>query len=115
MAFGSAGIAIDNSGDILVGALGLGICRIQPTTGQQTIVASGWPFVYPKGVAVEADGQILVADFGAFTHLDPQGTSTHSGAIFRVKPNSGAKTVLLRGWKFHGEEFHVAGFVEVMP
>jgi sugar lactone lactonase YvrE len=36
--------------------------RVDPTTGTQTVLSTGQHFVDPAGVAVEANGDILVID-----------------------------------------------------
>ena len=65
--------------------------RVDPATGAQTTVSSGGSFVNPLGIAVEADGDILVADADAF--------GGHGGAI-RVDPATGAQTTVSAGGSF---------------
>src|SRR5262249_6628513 len=91
--FAPAALAVEASGQILITAsLNVGgdaLLRIDPATGTSTIVsdfgagsdthASG---LY--GIAVEANGQMLVA--AAFT--------LNGGALFRVNPSTGARTIL---------------------
>jgi sugar lactone lactonase YvrE len=61
------------------------LIRVDPLTGNQSLVASGDQLVDPAGVAVGQGGQLWVAD-----NLDPDG----SGRIVRVDPGTGAqKTV----------------------
>src|SRR2546428_14160975 len=48
-----------------VGSLG-GVIRVNPATGAQTVVSSGVNFVEPTGIAIAANGDILVADPSAF-------------------------------------------------
>ena len=90
------GVALDADGDILVAdasALGGtgGVIRVDPTSGARTAVsangapAGGPDFAIPVGVALEADGDILVADVDAFG-----GT----GGVIRVDPASGTRTTL---------------------
>ncbi|MBI5774404.1 MAG: VCBS repeat-containing protein, partial [Verrucomicrobia bacterium] len=61
------------------------VYRISKSTLAQTVVSSGADFAEPVGVAVEADDSILVADSDAYSNL---------GAVFRVHPISGVKTLL---------------------
>ncbi|HEV8614204.1 MAG TPA: post-COAP-1 domain-containing protein [Methylomirabilota bacterium] len=92
------GVALEASGQILVtdqtagrGSLGA-LFRVDATTGARTLLsdfgipAQGPLGVDPFGVAVEASGQILVADIHA-------GTSS-LGALFRVDATTGARTLL---------------------
>jgi hypothetical protein len=86
--------AFEADGDIVVvdgfafGFAG-GVIRVDPVTGaRSTVSTSGAPaggaeFARPFGVAVEADGNILVADPTAWDTL---------GAVIRVDPVSGARS-----------------------
>ena len=86
-----------SGGDILVADYdafadsGGGVIRVSPTTGARTTVsANGMPpgepaFANPFGIAVEADGEILVADPDVFDG---------GGAVFRVDPATGARTTV---------------------
>ncbi len=56
-------------------------------TGAQTVVSSGGFFVGPYGLAIEASGNILVADANA-------------QAVIRVDPVSGAQTLVSSGGLF---------------
>jgi hypothetical protein len=91
------GVAVEADGDILVAdqtAFGFfgGVIRVDPATGARTTVsangapAGGPAFENPFGVAVEADGDILVADRDAFANLE--------GGVIRVDPATGARTAL---------------------
>jgi hypothetical protein len=77
-----------NAGTNLGGAL----FSINPTTGARTLLsdfgntAQGPRGVDPFGVAVEAAGTILVSDPNAGTNA--------RGALFRVDPSTGARTLL---------------------
>jgi Ca2+-binding RTX toxin-like protein len=93
-------IAVEADGDILVvepvahvtdpdpfynrGA----VIRVDPTTGAQSIVAKGDHFANPVGIAVEADGDILVTDSSA---------SAFKGAVIRVDPTTGAQSTVSSG------------------
>jgi streptogramin lyase len=62
------------------------LVRIDLETGAQSVVSTGGPLYEPDGIAVEADGNILVADV-----TDDYGWS---GRILRIDPASGTQTVL---------------------
>ena len=65
--------------------------RVDPASGAPATLASGAPFDDPIGIAVEASGQILVADESA---------AGGPGALFRVDPASGARATLASGAPF---------------
>ena len=77
-------LVIDSSTDRLV--------RVDPGSGAQTVVSADGSFVGPRGVALEADGDILIADFDAFDL---------TGGVIRVDPVSGAQTTVSSGGSFH--------------
>src|SRR3989454_12424420 len=68
---GTGSVPAAPGGTILVadeaafGGLG-GVIRVNPATGAQTVVSSGVNFVEPTGIAIAANGDILVADPSAF-------------------------------------------------
>src|SRR3989454_2715697 len=80
-----------NPGDILAvdpstqGGSG-GVIRIDPTTGAQTVVSAHGFFQEPVGIAIEADGNIVVAD--------------RVSGIIRVNPLAGTQTVVHAGPPF---------------
>lgn len=102
-AWNSFGIAIEASGTILVtshwgqGLPGL-LLRIDPVTGQRTVLsdfgnpAQGGLAHFPSGMAVEASGTILVA--APLAGSTPAGAMSPGGALFRVDPGSGQRTLL---------------------
>ena len=91
------GIARDASGDIIVGD-GLafngtaGLIRTNPLTGARTAItqntapAGGPSLVSPTGIALGSNGDILVADAGAF--------ADQTGGIIRVDPVTGIRSTL---------------------
>ena len=76
-----------NFGDIYVTSVGNGstisskLIKVDPSTGVQTEITSGGDFNYPVGIAVEANGDILVVDAKA-------------KKVIRVDPSTGVQTVL---------------------
>ena len=94
------GMTSDANGDLLVaeqamvGVTPPGVIRVDKTTGVRTLIsnnttpAGGPDFSTPSGIAVEADGSILIADLSAF----PQG----NGGVIRVDPVTGTRTTLSR-------------------
>ena len=92
------GVAVDASGSILVtdpfaGTSGRGpLFRVNPTTGNRTVLsdfgnsAQGTLGFDPYGVVVDASGNILVIDLDAGTN--------GRGALFRVNPSTGSRTVI---------------------
>lgn len=97
------GLAVAPDGDIFVADAGLGgsafgstggVWRVDPATGVRTVVSSNGShpqapaenFDSPVGVAVEADGNLVVTDYDT-------GGSTRE-RVFRVDPDTGARTIL---------------------
>ena len=69
-------------------ASGGAIVRVNLGTGNSTPVASGGDLIFPFGVAVEASGALVVADWGS---------STDAPAVVRVAPANGSQTVVSPG------------------
>jgi hypothetical protein len=65
--------------------------RINPITGAVTPLATGAPLSEPAAVAVEQDGNLLVADGG------PTTGGAADGKVIRVNAITGAQTVLASG------------------
>ncbi len=88
-------MAVEVSGDILVidasaGTGGNGaLFRVDPTSGARTLLSNfgdgANQGILPMGVAVEASGNIIV--------IDPQAGTGGLGALLRVDPTSGARTL----------------------
>ena len=81
-------------GDILVSDLGAfgdagGVIRVDPATGAQATVSSGGLFAQNVGLALEADGDIVVADMSA-----------SFGAVIRIDPATGAQATVSSGGSF---------------
>ena len=94
--FNPVGVAVEPDGTILVIDINAGtgfqgaLFRVDPLTGARTLLSdfgSGAnPGESPVGVAVEPNGTILVVDVSAGTG--------NLGALFRVDPLSGARTLV---------------------
>jgi cysteine-rich repeat protein len=93
------GLAIETSGAILVATLQINgglpqgvIFRVDRTSGQRTVVSDsndptqGPPAADPYGMALEANGRILV--------VDPNVGTGGRGALFRVNQTTGTRTIL---------------------
>jgi sugar lactone lactonase YvrE len=90
-------LVVAPNGDIYVvdlhGPPGAGgdVTKVDPVTGARTVIsrnnspAGGPSFAWPWGIALEADGDILISDFQAFG-----GT----GGIIRVDPVTGVRTTV---------------------
>jgi len=68
-----------------------GLIRVDPITGEQTFVSFGGLFVDPEDVALDADGNFIVADDEA---------RGGNGAIIRVDPLTGDQTEISSGGLF---------------
>ena len=69
------------------------IVRVDPSTGAQTVAASGSPgglLARPFGVAGTAGGNLVVANFNATAGAAP-------GTVVSINPRSGSKTLLASG------------------
>ena len=92
-------VAVEATGQILVTDEGhlttpLGLLfRIDPQSGLRTVLSDFNTGANtgrePAGVAIEADGQILVVDRHAGIPGEPQG-----GLLFRIDPQTGARTIV---------------------
>jgi streptogramin lyase len=83
------GVAIAANGDIYVAERTVpGVIRIDPVTGTQTLVSTGDRFVWPTGLAIEADGNLIVVD------RDAEGGD---GAVIRVDPDTGVQSLVTSG------------------
>jgi probable HAF family extracellular repeat protein len=75
-----------------------GVYRVDPVTGASTPLNNSYAWQTPTGVAVDADGEIYVADAG--TCADG---SCSGGRIVHVDPDTGAATLLSSGGFIAGE------------
>ncbi len=89
------GIAVEADGSLVVVDISLqAILRVDPLTGQRTIVSSrevgsGPPFGLLFGIAVEADGSLVVVYTGSSLDI--------VSAVVRVDPRTGDRTVVSGG------------------
>ncbi len=85
------GIAVEASGDLVVADSELdAVIRVDPVTGDRTIVSgrftgSGPKLISPEDIAVEASGDLVVTGRPLFGN---------SGAVFRVDPVTGDRTIV---------------------
>jgi len=78
------------------------VSRVFPALGAVAPLASGAPFQYLGGVALESSGRILVVDTQGDPSCNPPGPpSTCSGALYGVDPASGARTIVSEQGKFY--------------
>jgi hypothetical protein len=77
------------------GNFGVGrVVRVDCVTGESQLISEGGNLVGPIGIALEADGQILVAD--PYT-INPESPTLYDGGIIRIDPATGNQTLLVRG------------------
>src|SRR5262245_46823532 len=72
------------AGDILYTDSSAAIIGINPATGQRTIIASGGRLARPFGIALDANGDVLVSD-------------TLARAIIRIDSRTGAQAIVASG------------------
>jgi hypothetical protein len=72
--------------------LGGALFLVNPSSGQRTVLSDfgdstqGPTGQDPVGVAIETDGRVLV--------IDPGGGTNQQGALFRVNPNGGQRSLI---------------------
>jgi streptogramin lyase len=92
-----AGAVTLSPGDVVVtdtanvGFPGNRVIRIDPVDGVPTPISVGGSLSAPLGVALEEDGDILVADTNAFGG---------SGGVIRIDPATGTQTMVSSGGSF---------------
>jgi subtilase family serine protease len=91
----AVGVAFAPDGDIIVAHRTLGLIRVNPATGGQSIVSQGGHFRDPWAIAIDKNtGYIYVADSG-YDNDRPE--INEAGRIIRVHPVSGAQTIIASG------------------
>lgn len=94
-------VEIDAGGDLLISShllgapdfiVGPGILRIDPETGEQSIVSEGGLFTRPEGFAIDANGDLFVADLGFEDDYESQ-----PERIIRVDVETGEQTLITEG------------------
>jgi uncharacterized repeat protein (TIGR01451 family) len=97
----SGTIAVANRGVTNIGPPAvIRVDTTKPSSSNQTIVHSGAPFVDVFGLALDANGNILVTDTGCPTHGCTTGHRVSGGspaAIYSVNPTTGAVTTVTSG------------------
>jgi len=84
-------VVIDANGDIIGSELNTGaITKVDPTTGAQTTISSGGSLTDPAGIAIDANGDIIVANVG------------FPAAIIKIDPTTGAQIIISSGGLFDG-------------
>src|SRR5947199_269909 len=73
------------AGDILYTDSFGAVLRLSTATGERTIVASGGKLAQPFGIAVDANGDLIVANVGS------------PSEIVRVNPRNGVQTIVSQG------------------
>lgn len=77
-----AGAVTLKPGDILVNDGNGTVIKIDPATGTQTVITTGGVLSFAGGMAIDTDGQILVAGIG------------NAAGIIRIDPETGTLTVV---------------------
>jgi sugar lactone lactonase YvrE len=116
------GIAVEDNGNLVVvdhvsreGNLrGWRVVRIHPESGMRTVLADTtlgdrFPAVLPSDIAVEPNGQLVVADriLGNF--------GTRGGHVVRIAPDSGARTVVSSEGIGNGPLLRFPGHIALEP
>lgn len=94
-------LAVEANGTIVaIGFKGaeIGVYRVNPSTGASTALNESYAWQKPTGVAIDAQGEIYVADAG----MCVDGSCT-GGEIVNVDPVTGAATPLSNGGLIAGE------------
>ena len=65
----SGDIVYVDSGDAIHGGF---VIKVNPVTGEKTVIASGGLLRMPFGVVIDANGQIIVSDSGRLIRIDPE-------------------------------------------
>ena len=94
-------VEIDAGGDLLISSrllgspnviVGPGILRVDPETGEQSVVSAGGLFGNPQGFAIDANGDLYVADLGFEDDYESQ-----PERIIHVDVETGEQTLISEG------------------
>ncbi len=106
---GAGGVVVETDGSILVPALGpfppppiairSRVIRIDPGTGSAEVFSESGLLGRPTGIALEADGQIIVAS---------QKIPSRLGRLVRVDPDAGTQSLVV-------DDLDAAGAIAVVP
>jgi len=116
-----AGLTIAPNGLIYVvenvGTLGTpSVISVNPATGAQTVVTQAGELCYPFGIAAEADGSLLVTNYGDFSAGNPPINCQYDfGALIRIDGQTHAQSVLSRNASEWGNLFRNPLGVTVEP
>jgi len=72
------------------------VTHVDARTGIQTVVSQQENLICPMGIALEEDGQLIVAD--PYT-INPESRDWFDGGIVRIDPLTGRQTLLARGYE----------------
>ena len=79
------------------GNFGIGkVVHVNAVTGETRLISESGYLMGPVGIALEQDGQILVAD--PYT-INPESPDLYDGGIMRINPVTGAQTLIARGYR----------------
>jgi sugar lactone lactonase YvrE len=109
------GIAVDGD-DIYVTGMathdqnfGIGrVTHVDARTGVQRLISEGENLICPVGIAVDAVGELIVAD--PYT-INPQSRDLFDGAVIRINPTTGGQSLIARG---HGSTVNPCG-IGIVP
>jgi hypothetical protein len=91
----TVGVALGRDGDVIVVHRTTGLIRVNPATGEQSLLSQGGHFRDPWALAIDKNtGDIYVADSG-YDNDRPE--INEAGKIIRVNPVSGAQEVIASG------------------
>ena len=83
------------------------VTHVDARTGVQKIVSENGNLICPVGIAVDENGQVIVAD--PYT-INPDSPDLFDGGIIKIDPATGEQTLLMRG---HGASVNPCGLAIV--
>jgi hypothetical protein len=92
------------------------VIAVNPATGSQTVVTQGGQLCYPFGIALSADGSLLVTNYGDFSDGATVINCVHDfGALIRIDFGTKAQSILSRNAPEWGNLFRNPLGVTVEP